>query len=634
MGRYFKVAKPEYLEDIIYQPPWELMKNVIDTHDSRIKEGEDEMDASDKLLAQVNNLKTDDPDVNNSIKGYRDKINSLTENLQGDYANYNKYLPEISKLRRQLTSDMDNGILGKAQEQFNQREKIAKETDKMKNVNSKRKAAFMKYLDNVYKDKGGLAFKDTNNYNKFLDEELNPEEDVDIDKWTRQMDANIKANKKAFASADANGGYLWNSSRTELVRDAKKVKDSILDHPTMKKWESMTKQDALFEGYNELGLRGSQLDNFVKEKLRLEKEDFVNATVSALTKSEETKAKNVRVDGRDLAEYRRGNQLEDKYGPVVYTEREENTLSGDEKAYASTQHRRIRNSLVGTDLTKYGLKEDFTENDFVKTWINLNPTQKREMLKTINTPSNRTYKDPITGLERKVETGGVTMQNINTLLSLKDKEGVVVPFFDVKEEDKDREGKLTPQAIQRRVKEEKAYLTALSRRSPSEKFKVEVEDKDGDFQIAEYDPNLSKRLFDMATNKTVNPNDYGAGKSQVSFEVPETFAYQGKKAYKSEDGVIITTPKTKDGGGEIITNKDEAIKRAAEMGTSLKMKENTQTVTVMGKKMNVLGYRRPDRIKTVSGKDLNRVHFRLQDPVTKEITEIRYVDSKKRIKIK
>ena len=31
MGRFYTTAKPEFLEDIIYQPPWDLIKEALGT---------------------------------------------------------------------------------------------------------------------------------------------------------------------------------------------------------------------------------------------------------------------------------------------------------------------------------------------------------------------------------------------------------------------------------------------------------------------------------------------------------------------------------------------------------------------------------------------------------------------------
>lgn len=334
MGRFYKTAKPDFLDDIIYQPPWELMKDVINTHDERINKTNEDIDAFETLMAEVNNIQDDDPAVNEKLTSYREKIDSLSKSMQGDLPNYRKYSPQISTLKKELERDLDNGLLGRANEAYTEREKEFARLDSMKNVDPKKIAQIKRFYDLNYTDRKGLSFENKDKYNKFLEQQINPEEVFDESGFINNLQSHFASNKDAYASSGPGNGYIWTKSGTTEYINEDKVREYMRNTPEMEKWRSTTKQDIMLEAYNN-GLRGTQLDAYIKDELERREKGFIEAAANQIGFKKEDKTASTSVDSRDLAFTKRGWDLDDKEDePLVEGEVEVDRRTTEEKEEA------------------------------------------------------------------------------------------------------------------------------------------------------------------------------------------------------------------------------------------------------------------------------------------------------------
>jgi hypothetical protein len=330
MGRFYKTAKPDFLDDIIYQPPWELMQDVIKVHDGKITKANETVDAYDTLMGEVNNIQDDDPVINERIDGYRTRMDELSGKMQGDLPNYRKYIPEINTLKKELERDLDNGVLGRGNEAYNDKEAENTRLDGLK-ADPKKTAAIKKFNDLRYTERGGLAFENKDKYNKYQDTQINPEEVFDEGKFVNDLQSHFAANQSAFATSGPGGGYIWNKNGTTKFLDAAKINTYMKNTPAMDKWRSTTKQDIMLEAYNN-GVRGELLDVFVDAELKTREDRFLKATVAQLEFTQSTAGASTSVDGKDAADTRRLNELEDRDGILVDSTVETDRRTTDDKA--------------------------------------------------------------------------------------------------------------------------------------------------------------------------------------------------------------------------------------------------------------------------------------------------------------
>lgn len=300
MGRGFKTAKASFVDDIIYQPPWELAKSVIEAQDKRIDKAEGDIDAFNTLTEDMENIKTDDPGVLEAIRGYRGQADEIAEGMQGDYANYQKYLPQISSLQKQLRRDMSTGVLGRAGEAFADKTSEEAEIDalvKSKEITGERATALKKYYSSRYEEKGGLGYKSETEYNRYLEEEdkLNPIKKFDTQSFRSNLKANFASDTESWASATPTNNYIESSSGTRTYIKSGAIEKYLATAPEMVDWEKDIKQEALLQSYN-AGLRGKALDNTVEGIVAEKKKGFIEGTGEALGFNKTTTTKSLKGD--------------------------------------------------------------------------------------------------------------------------------------------------------------------------------------------------------------------------------------------------------------------------------------------------------------------------------------------------
>jgi hypothetical protein len=104
MGQFYRGTPAEFLDNKMFQAPYELMASIIDKKDKAVDDNISTLTAySDKLKADV--LEEDSPGTRAKIQEYQQRIDQTISGIQNDPMNYQKYAPEITKISRDITQD-------------------------------------------------------------------------------------------------------------------------------------------------------------------------------------------------------------------------------------------------------------------------------------------------------------------------------------------------------------------------------------------------------------------------------------------------------------------------------------------------------------------------------------------------
>lgn len=114
MARFYQTASPEYLNDIMYQPPWEMLMAAAAKKDQDIQNAVDTLEIFNNL--PVDFWKEVDTDRANQVKDYYQvKADDITSMLQNNVLDPNAQ-KGIRDLQRELQRDIESGNIYKLQE--------------------------------------------------------------------------------------------------------------------------------------------------------------------------------------------------------------------------------------------------------------------------------------------------------------------------------------------------------------------------------------------------------------------------------------------------------------------------------------------------------------------------------------
>lgn len=114
MGQFYKGADITFLDNAMYQAPAELMGQLIAKKDAEVEKA---VEAKDALSAMLNakGLKVDDPKLKEILGGYSNQIDTLSSNIYSNAIGAAAYMPQITNLKRKITTDFTTGDISKIQ---------------------------------------------------------------------------------------------------------------------------------------------------------------------------------------------------------------------------------------------------------------------------------------------------------------------------------------------------------------------------------------------------------------------------------------------------------------------------------------------------------------------------------------
>ncbi len=206
MGRFFQTALTQFVDNFIYQPPWQLMQNVLASKQQEY----DNAVAATKLFRdiKINHLNGEDENYNVAEKQryYNDKANAIADTMMKDKINATSYTPNIEMLQKELMKDFTEGDISKIQGSYNSYQKWMEDNKKLKEEDPYRYSAADKHYLGQWVGAGA------NSLNQQWRGDL-VTKDVD---WNKINDMAEKLKESAYSKEWSNkaGGYIYKNKQT------------------------------------------------------------------------------------------------------------------------------------------------------------------------------------------------------------------------------------------------------------------------------------------------------------------------------------------------------------------------------------------------------------------------------------
>ena len=126
MGRFYQTAKPDFIDDMTYQPPWKFVQESLAT---KQKGYDDALQSTEviKNLLDVKHLNFEDDRVKNVKDYYNTQIDDLTSQLAKNPNDYNKVMPQLKNLAREIDTDRKEGNIAQIEGRYNEWQNWTKE---------------------------------------------------------------------------------------------------------------------------------------------------------------------------------------------------------------------------------------------------------------------------------------------------------------------------------------------------------------------------------------------------------------------------------------------------------------------------------------------------------------------------
>ena len=129
MGRYYQTDKPEFVQDVIMRPDYNLYERSLATVQ---KDYDTQKAIAEQLMdLQFNHLNSEEENANAATAKdyYLQNANEIASLMMADKTNYRKYMGRLKDLQRELKKDFSEGPIALMQASYNQ-EKAWREANK------------------------------------------------------------------------------------------------------------------------------------------------------------------------------------------------------------------------------------------------------------------------------------------------------------------------------------------------------------------------------------------------------------------------------------------------------------------------------------------------------------------------
>lgn len=239
MGIGYKTAKPEFL-DFMYELPKEAMLEAIGTQDQNIDDTLEGIEEAQRLL-EIENMKGDNPLVNERFDFYNKQFDKMTDTILKDVLGYRKHGPKMRKMTRDLEMDLSRGLLGRAQQNLKQFEAYKKKVNASTDYDDERKRLLIATAEKRYNEEG-LGYKDFNTYNEFDKYQISGFKGIDDDELITEIGKGFDPDQVTWSSSEQEGDYIRTKSGGYRTRKIAEIEDYTRKTLKSSGWEDDRRQ--------------------------------------------------------------------------------------------------------------------------------------------------------------------------------------------------------------------------------------------------------------------------------------------------------------------------------------------------------------------------------------------------------
>lgn len=243
MGRFYETAKPTFVDDVIYQAPYEMMMNALQTQDAEFKSNQDKADSFSTMGDLLQHTDKDSDAKNEALNKYRGEAERIAELMNENPALYEAHIGELNRAKKAFEQDIKSGSLFEMDKTAKRRDKVRadlKERFDKNIISSDSYNASLKKLDNDYQGHG---------VNEYA-EDIHTYEQIDEAAFQKDLKASINIDSAATTTTKPQGnGYMIQRGESVSYLTKERLESIIDSDPTMDKWkrEQMQTLERQFE---------------------------------------------------------------------------------------------------------------------------------------------------------------------------------------------------------------------------------------------------------------------------------------------------------------------------------------------------------------------------------------------------
>lgn len=254
MARFYKTARPQFLDDIIYQPPWELIQQAGAYKQAQYDDALAQTEMLNGLL-KINHI--DDEVENEKVALEREywesQIDDLTNQIRttGDYR---KLMPKVREVQKGIMTSMNEGNIAKFNQSANIRDKyLASIAEAKKNGGdiAAAQAAYNTYMDK-WRGQENRSMDDTLAYEEVIS---TPEELQG--KNIAEMAKKVPAYQNSTFTVDPRGGWIVTTNGQEEYVSKEQLLETIqpyiMSNPNLRPYLDQRQRFGMGQYFNEDG---------------------------------------------------------------------------------------------------------------------------------------------------------------------------------------------------------------------------------------------------------------------------------------------------------------------------------------------------------------------------------------------
>lgn len=229
MGRFYKTAKPTFVDDVIYQAPHELMAMALQAQDANFENTIAPLQGTEALYEGLDYVDKDSSYRQQKMKELNDKITDLTEKAYENPALAKGLRGEINKARKDLEYSIKAGDFHQMDRNAKTRNKVVAEIKANPNFDARQKEAAIKAYDHNFTgtQKGGVYEDSMHIYEK-----------LDVQKFITDKKAQMTADSIKTTDNRTDGRYFTTESGEKRFITNEKLKKIFTNSDGVKQWKN------------------------------------------------------------------------------------------------------------------------------------------------------------------------------------------------------------------------------------------------------------------------------------------------------------------------------------------------------------------------------------------------------------